>query len=275
MLVALGLNCQLTAKTIIGILQHRVSLRQQGNHVRMVFMMKRIYILTGGTMVHVTPHFALCAPAYGTVGVEIFTRLEQRLTASARREQYEVILIQTKMAGANRSETMAHLARLGLPSSPETNIDVQNYIQAILRDAEGVALVMAAAICDFEPVALTAEGRNGMVVMSKFGKEQKRLHHVETLTLQMRPSDKIIDGIKTARPDLKLVTFKTTAGVTEDELFEQAFYNLQKSQSDLVFANDIQNYQNMVVTAAGERLLGADRLGTLDLLCETLLATMM
>jgi len=35
--------------------------------------MKKIVIYTGGTMVHVRPHFSLCAPAYGTVGEAIDT----------------------------------------------------------------------------------------------------------------------------------------------------------------------------------------------------------
>lgn len=235
-------------------------------------MTKRIYVLAGGTMVHVTPHFALCAPAYGTVGEEISARLTQRLTASPAGNQYEVILIKTKMAGVNTDETMARLATFGLHSSPETNTDVQACVEAILRDTECVALVMAAAICDFEPVALQAQNRGGTVAISRFGKDQKRLHQVETLTLQMRPSDKIIDGVKVARPDIALITFKTTAGVAETELFAQAFYNLQKSHSDLVFANDIQNYQNMVVTTSGERLVGSDRSAALDLLCHKLLA---
>ncbi len=234
---------------------------------------KRVYILTGGTMVHVTPHFALCAPAYGTVGSEIADRLACRVLLSMSDESYEIVLVKTKMAGSNSDATMARLAQLGVRSAPETNADAQVFVQAVLGDTQAVALIMAAAICDFVPVELTAIGRSGdITTIQHFGKEQKRLHHIETLTLQMRPSDKLIDGIKRTRPDLTIVTFKTTAGVTEDELFAQAFYNLQKSKSDLVFANDIQNYQNMVVTAAGERLRGDDRRETLDLLCEKLLA---
>lgn len=237
-------------------------------------MRKQLYVLTGGTMVHVTPHFALCAPAYGNVGCEIYQRLSQLLLAHGLAHQYEAVLVKTKMAGPNSKETSAVLEALGTCTAPETNADLKALVQALVGDDRCGALIMAAAICDFEPVTLNAIGRNGPVEMTKFGKDQRRLHHVETLTLQMRPSDKIIDGLKVMRPDLKLVTFKTTAGVTEAELFAQAFYNLQKSQSDFVFANDIQNYQNMVVTARGERLLGHDRTATLDLLCETLITAM-
>ena len=234
-------------------------------------MNKRIYVLTGGTMVHVTPHFALCAPAYGNVGSEIYQRLSQILIAHGIAHHYEAVLVKTKMAGPNSNETIAFLEELGVCTSPETNADLKTLVQSMLGDARCVALIMAAAICDFEPVDLKAVGRSGIVEMIEFGKEQQRLHHVETLTLQMRPSNKIIDGIKLVRPDLKLVTFKTTAGVAEAELIAQALYNLQKSQSDFVFANDIQNYQNMVVVASGERLLGHDRAATLDLLCENLM----
>ncbi len=230
--------------------------------------MKTIYIITGGTMVHVTPHFSLCAPAYGQVGAEIYERLSALAAAATPPSSCQVHLIKTRMAGRNHPETIAHLAALGAPTSPETNHDLGNLVDALLRSPDTSGLIMAAAICDFQPEELTATGEEGFVTMLHFGKDQERLHHVESLMLKLQPSEKIIDRVKKVRPEMRLVTFKTTAGMGEEALFRQARYNLQRSQSDMVFANDIQHHLNLVVTAQGERLRGADRKATIDLFCQ-------
>ena len=39
--------------------------------------MQNIYIITGGTMVHVTPHFSVCSPAYGQVGLKLYDYLTE------------------------------------------------------------------------------------------------------------------------------------------------------------------------------------------------------
>lgn len=56
--------------------------------------MNKIYILTGGTFNHVSPHFSLAAPAYGKVGEELYKLL--RHTPNAKVE-----LIKTKMADSS------------------------------------------------------------------------------------------------------------------------------------------------------------------------------
>lgn len=231
--------------------------------------MKAIYIITGGSMVHVSPHFALCAPAYGQVGVEIHRRLTQLLAMHSDSE-YQIHLIRTRMAGINTPETVAHLTALGVSPAPESNHDLKMLVDRLVAAPETAALIVAAAICDFAPVELNAITGDRSIHMTQFGKAQARLHHVQSLMLELRPSEKVIDNVKQKRSDLRLVTFKTTAGVSEDELFAQASYNLERSQSDLVFANDIQNHYNMVVTPAGERLCGIDRQATLDLCCQRL-----
>jgi hypothetical protein len=81
-----------------------------------------------------------------------------------------------------------------------------------------------------------------------------------------------VDLVKRARPDLCLVTFKTTAGLRACDLRAQAMENLQRSRSDLVFANDIQNRLNLVVAASGEVLQGADRQTTVQILCDRILS---
>jgi hypothetical protein len=234
--------------------------------------MKHIYVVTGGTLVHVRPHFSLCAAAYGQVGSEIHDGLTAGLAARRRVDDFRVHLVRTRMAGPSPAETVAHLQELGVPPAPETNADLRTLVQAVTARAETAALVMAAAVCDFEPVELTVTGETGPQTTTDFGKGQKRLHHVRSATLALRPSEKLVDLVKSGRPEVCLVTFKTTAGLLESDLRAQAMQNLQRSRSDLVFANDIQHRLNLVVTATGEILQGADRRATVRMLCDQLLS---
>ena len=230
--------------------------------------MKTIYIITGGTMVHVTPHFSLCAPAYGKVGGDIYSRMGMALADKRLGDEYRVFLIKTKMAGINSDETKEQLNRLGFHSSIETNDDLELFICTVISEPETVSITMAAAICDFIPDNLTGFEDKTPVSISEFGKDKKRLHKAHSLNLQLSPSKKIIDIIKEKRPDIFLVTFKTTAGSTEAELVSKSLYNLKRSRSDLVFGNDIQNQKNVVVTPENQTFCGEDRQSTLDIFCD-------
>lgn len=221
--------------------------------------MKHLYVVTGGTLVHVSPHFALCAPAYGHVGEHIAAQLRSAIAAAGAAQSLRPFLIRTRLAGPNSAETLEQLHRLGVAGDPETNADVRALVQAIAAEPAAVALVIAAAICDFEPVALTAIGDGLSETRVVFGKAQPRLHHVDRLSLDLVPSGKIIDEVKRARPDMVLATFKTTAGVSEDEMVAQARHNLARSESDFVFANDIHHRVNCIVAAAGDVLRGHER----------------
>lgn len=221
--------------------------------------MKYLYVITGGTLVHVSPHFALCAPAYGHVGETIEAQVHTAIATARAGEMLRACLIRTRLAGPNSADTLARLRRLGVADAPETNADVRTLVKAIVRDPEAAALVMAAAICDFEPVALTAVADGRSEIRGVFGKAQPRLHHVDRLSLELEPSAKIIDEVKRARPDLVLATFKTTAGVSTDEMVAQARHNLARSESDFVFANDVHHRTNCVVALDGGVLRGRER----------------
>ena len=62
--------------------------------------MKRIYVISGGTMVHVRPHFALCAPAYGTIG----DRIAETLAYPLEVKGYEVVPLFTRMDKCRHQE---------------------------------------------------------------------------------------------------------------------------------------------------------------------------
>ncbi len=233
--------------------------------------MNNVYVVTGGTMVHVTPHFSLCAPAYGQVGSLIFDRLQRGVRASARLYGCNVYLINTRMAGTNSTRTVDHLTEYGMTHPVETNDDLEALVRQLCSRPETAAIVMAAAVCDFQPLALTGFEGDGTVDIHRFGKDQKRLHNTGSLNLKIGPGNKIIDVIKNARPDVVLATFKTTAGASEDELISKSFRNLKRSKSDLVFGNDIHSKSNVVVTSSENVLRGVDRLETLEIFCTELL----
>ena len=206
--------------------------------------MKNIYIITGGTMVHITPHFSITAPAYGKVGAELYRLLGTNIF----NEEYNLYLIKTKMAGVNSDEVREHLKSLNLKSTIETNDELKSFVEVISQENNTKAIIMAAAICDFEPEELSAYEGETPITVRDFGKDKKRLHKAHSLELKLKPSTKIIDIIKKYNPHIFLVTFKTTAGETEETLVKKSQYNLKRSQSDLVFGNDIQKKINLIVT---------------------------
>lgn len=182
---------------------------------------KRVHIISGGTINRVRPHFALAAPAYGAVG-----RVLEAL-AQTQFPTMDVVLHQTRMAGGPRTlETVDDVARLidGLKDDPLTKV-----------------IIVSAAIADYEGEVDAPPGR---------------LHtNAGALTMQLKPSRKIIDGIRNTpnrhgvvRKDIFLVSFKATADATGQEQYEAALHNLKRSSSNLVFANDVVNHRMMVVT---------------------------
>jgi len=195
-------------------------------------------------MVHITPHFSITAPAYGKVGTE----LHRLLGTNISNEKYNVYLIKTKMAGVNSDEVIEHLKSLNLKNTIETNDELKSFVEVISQENNTKVIIMAAAICDFEPKELNAYEGETPITVRDFGKDKKRLHRAHSLELKLKPSAKIVDIIKKSNPNIFLVTFKTTAGEIEEKLIEKSRYNLNRSQSDLVFGNDIQNKINLIVT---------------------------
>lgn len=213
-------------------------------------MSQNIYIITGGTIVHVTPHFSICAPAYGKVGLILYDYLMEH----SKSNQYSIYLIKTKMAGANSAKVIEHLKYLNLKSSIETNDNLEKLVKVISQRSETKSIIMASAICDFEPEELLGYEDKTPIKITNFGKDKKRLHKAHSLELKLKPSRKIVDIINKTNPQIFLVTFKTTAGSTEEILIEKSLFNLKRSSSDLVFGNDIHHKINLIVTEEDEVL---------------------
>jgi hypothetical protein len=190
--------------------------------------MGTIQIIAGGTLSHIRPHLALAAPAYGTVGDQLF-----RLCCKHFKEVPSSIkLDRTKLAGGKRLET---------------NSDVEEFVDKLIADPKTKIIFFPVALCDFEVFHIDDGPRydGGLSI----GKEHSRLKTSDgQRTLMLRPAKKIVEKIRKERKDIFLVAFKTTAGATEDEMFKAGMSLLKKNSCNLVLVNDIAKRMNMVLT---------------------------
>lgn len=183
---------------------------------------RKVAIFTGGTMVHIRPHFAVCAPAFGTVGREI---------SAALGEHFDISLYTSYMAGGKDFNT---------------NDDLKALLEQLLEALpEKSVIIMAAAVCDFEPAYLTEH--KPVECSHIFGKEHPRLSSSGPISITFSPTEKLVRIIKERRPDITLVTFKTAAGESQDTLIEMARHNIEATGANIVFANDIVNHCNVLV----------------------------
>lgn len=196
--------------------------------------MKKIYVLGGGTVFHVRPHFALSAPAYGKAA-----RTLTSLLSDVVGTEYAVHLGLTKMAMGSMDRRQYKFTHL----IGETNQEVAEFLEKIVTDPDTAMIFMSVALCDFDGFVLDDEGK-----LTASGKNQPRLKTKEKApNLFLRPSDKLIGQIRNKRKDIFLVGFKTTAGAKEEEQYEAALGLLKKNSCNLVLANDVQTGLNMIV----------------------------
>lgn len=232
-------------------------------------MTKKIFILCGGTINYVAPHFALTAPAYGNVGLKIYNQIYSIIESEKAFDKFSVELIPTEMAiSMLPSECLMnyhyYLGKAGLKKL-ETNKDLDKFVDFLIASPDTRCVIMAAAVCDFEPeYIISSDGKTTFT----FGKDVKRLSSSNELDIKLKPSQKIIPKIRQHRKDIFVVSFKTTAGVGRDETYKIGLLSLKKNSSNLVFANDIHDKINMVITPEEFPYEGKDRDEAIKLLSD-------
>lgn len=198
---------------------------------------KKIHVIGGGTVSHVRPHFALCAPAYGETARKIARGFSLYREDNKDADPDLVYLVKThltKMAG-------------GGPRAPETNEDVDALISDIVADSESKIVVMSAALCDYTGYVI--EGDRDHRAGTKSGKDQPRLKTSDGgQEMRITPAEKIIKKIRAERKDIFLVGFKTTAGADERDQYIAGLTLLKNNSCNLVFANDVQTRRQMIIT---------------------------
>lgn len=178
--------------------------------------MSTIVIYGGGTFSHLRNHLALAAPAFGGTARKLHALLKHSK------------LILTKMA-CNSSEIVS-------------TADLQIEIEKTIANPHTKYVVMNAAVCDFD----------GQIGDIESGEYAKRLQsRTDKPTIELTPADKLIQRIKAERPDITLITFKTTCGATQAQQIEAA----EKAIGDIVVANDTLTKNNVVVRTTGSNVL--------------------
>lgn len=187
---------------------------------------KAIYhVIGGGTVNHIRSHFALTATAYGHTARTIHKIFEDQGLNSE--------LHLTKMACAGQSAL-------------ETNDDISDLIDRILKDPNSQVIIFNPAITDFK-------GQIGNIPSGKYAtrmssRDAKKVH----VLLEM--ADKIVPRIKQQRPDITLAAFKTTTHANEDEQVQKGLKLLAGANADFVLANDTGTRLNMIINAQGQIL---------------------
>lgn len=208
-----------------------------------------IHIISGGTYFYIRPHLALCAPAAGNSGRQMYQMLQNAGQLCQ--------LHQTQMAGGH---------------SLRTNEDVADAIKFLCGVEQTKAIIICAALCDFEVTEMDAYLDNGDPEENMpIGKEYPRLKtsEVSELSLLLEPAAKILNHVKVYRPDIVLAGFKTTTLATIEEQKVAADTLAFNSGADLVLANDLVSRRHLVTTFAGDILLDTlDRTSALQRLVD-------
>lgn len=219
-------------------------------------MTKKIYLLGGGTVFHLRPHFALCAPAYGKTVKALDGKFKKALghyydnSLLPENSEYMVEVGLTKMAGGTDQTIGWFPFNIG-----ETNEQVGKFLDSIILDTSTKMIFMSVALCDFEGSVGsfpngTSEPKtygNGFV-RSRSGKNEPRLKSdTQGLYVELTQAEKMISKIRKQRKDIFLVGCKTTAGATEEEQYWAGLNLLKKNSCNLVLANDVQTGLNMII----------------------------
>jgi phosphopantothenoylcysteine decarboxylase/phosphopantothenate--cysteine ligase len=198
---------------------------------------KRILVTSGSTAERIDPIRILTNRASGRTGTEI--------ALEAYRRGAEVKIV--------------HRSLQDLPFQQIYAESAKEMLDAVMRELpKGYdVLISAAAIADYTLDPAKEKIRSG-----------------QELTLQLRPTQKLLGVVRSAYPDLKLVGFKAETGVTEEVLEKRAIESLQSYGLELVVANDVGkggigreenrvviiDRQGRKVTVEGEKRLIARRI---------------
>lgn len=187
---------------------------------------RRIVVFGGGTVMYVRNHMALCAPAYGATA--------RKMAALFEGNGFQVDLRLTKMA-----DSSSHM---------ETNMDVADELHRVLADPNLAGIVFNVALCDFE-------GHIGHVPSGKYAERlQTREVSDAGLKLTLKPTPKLLGMVKTLRPDVKSIGFKTTADEPADTQITKANRMASEHGITWMLANDTVTRNNIVLRSGGRTM---------------------
>jgi len=166
---------------------------------------ERVVVTAGATAEEIDPVRVLRSRASGKTGRAVAR------ACYARGADVTLVHGEGDFDGAVR---WADLRRVG------TAAEMREAVESAAEDAD--ALVSAAAIGDYTVEAAEEKIRSGR----------------DDLTLSLRPTPKLIDGVRDRHPDLPIVGFKTETGADDGELIARGRRIMERVDLAFVVAND-------------------------------------
>jgi phosphopantothenoylcysteine decarboxylase/phosphopantothenate--cysteine ligase len=168
-----------------------------------------VLVTAGATVEHIDPVRVLTNRSSGKMGIAV---AEEALSRGA-----EVTLVYG--VGSATPPSRANLI------SVETTAQMHEAVVSELKSKKYDAVMAVAAAADWTP--------------EKPYSYKVSTHKLDTLSLKLKPTAKIIDSVKKLRPGTFLVAFRAEYKLPEKELIESAYKRLVEAKADLIVVNDV------------------------------------
>ena len=176
---------------------------------RQDFTKKRVLVTAGPTIEYIDPVRIVTSKSSGRMGIE--------LARAAFERGAKVTLVYGR--GLITPPEGIHVVAV------ETTQEMLDAVKTELQNKKFDVMISAAAVADWTP-----KSRKDEKIPTK---------NAQSLSVEFKPTPKIVDAVKTFQKDIFLVLFKAEHDVTDEELINRAHRRLQSANADLVIANDV------------------------------------
>ncbi|KZX12306.1 bifunctional phosphopantothenoylcysteine decarboxylase/phosphopantothenate--cysteine ligase CoaBC [Methanobrevibacter filiformis] len=169
------------------------------------FLGKNVLITLGGTFEAIDPIRGINNRSSGKMGLELAKE------SYCRGANLKLIV------GTVSVDIPSQIAKTNVLSSKQMN----DVTKDIVNDYD--IFIATAAVSDFEPIS----------------KIESKISSSLDLSLDFKPTEKIIRTIKDINPNIFLVGFKAEYNISEKEIIDEGIKQIESAGTDLVIANDV------------------------------------
>ena len=220
---------------------------------------KTIIITAGGTREHIDDVRYIANHATGELPARMaFLLAKHNDVIFIHAPLAENVMIKTHRPSYGANET-GSLTKVPVTSAAEMQTALRH--ECFTRNP--YAVICAAAVADFAPIPV-----KGKISSTQTGGGP--------LTLHLYPTPKVIDVVKAACWNTRLLAFKFLSKATEQELYDAATHLVERAHADAVFCNTMESYKARTGTLLIRGVGGATKIpldgeGQAHLLAERIL----
>ena len=185
------------------------------NELKTFFKGKRILISLGSTVEYIDPIRVITNTSSGKMGISLVNNaLDFGLNVTVIKGLTNFNIVNDKVYSKSDLKIL------------EVKTTQQMY-DAVVKELKSISydiVILAAAVSDFKPFVSST---------FKISSDNK------SLVLDLVPTIKIVDKVKSISKDLFLVAFKADCNISAESLLQKSYKKLIDSNADLVVANDI------------------------------------